>query len=175
MRQTPSVRKRLEDADRKIHEYLERKLMAEHAETDEQERPGISGGRKSTKPATEVPGLRTQTADNEPETRAVQEEDRPGARREPGRQSRDLRKKKRMIPDEVTEQTGETSWSRARRVTPPVSQCRIRQRFLLSQLAARWKAMPIPMLPLQSPVPEAGQKGLKRTTPQWSMKELRWR
>ena len=45
MRKTPGGRKRLEDADRKIHEYLEKDLVAEHGETDEKERPGITGSK----------------------------------------------------------------------------------------------------------------------------------
>ena len=39
MESTPDGRKRLEEADRKIHEYLESKLVEEHGTKDESERP----------------------------------------------------------------------------------------------------------------------------------------
>ena len=45
MRNTPDGRKRLEEADRKIHEYLESKLVEEHGTKDESERPGITGNK----------------------------------------------------------------------------------------------------------------------------------
>ena len=49
MRKTIHGRKRLEHADMKVQEYLEKKLLADHGEADEQERPGISGGRVGSK------------------------------------------------------------------------------------------------------------------------------
>ena len=45
MKKTPEGRKRLEEADRKIHEYLESKLVEEHGVKDEAERPGITGSK----------------------------------------------------------------------------------------------------------------------------------
>ena len=39
MKKTPDDRKRLEETDRKIYEYLESKLVEEHGATDESERP----------------------------------------------------------------------------------------------------------------------------------------
>ena len=78
MRKTPSGRKRLEDADRKIHEYLERKLIAEHAETDERERPGIAGGTTDVGQATEVPGEHAQeSSDRQMEDQTDGRGDRP--------------------------------------------------------------------------------------------------
>ena len=38
MKKTPEGRKRLGDAERKIHEYLQRKLVAEHGHKDEKKR-----------------------------------------------------------------------------------------------------------------------------------------
>ena len=38
MKSTPEGRRRLEEADRKVHEYLESKLMEEHERKDEVEK-----------------------------------------------------------------------------------------------------------------------------------------
>ena len=46
MKKPPEGRRRLEDAERKIHEYLEKKLVTEHGEKDEKERPGITGSKE---------------------------------------------------------------------------------------------------------------------------------
>ena len=43
MKKTPEGRKRLEYADLKVQEYLEKQLVADHGEKDERERPGITG------------------------------------------------------------------------------------------------------------------------------------
>ena len=50
MKKTPEGRRRLEEAERKIHEYLESKLVAEHGVKDEAERPGITGSRMEEGP-----------------------------------------------------------------------------------------------------------------------------
>ena len=55
MRTTPEGRKRLEYSDMKVQEYLEKKLLADHGEADEQERPGISGGKAGSKQTKGVP------------------------------------------------------------------------------------------------------------------------
>ena len=60
MRKTPGGRKRSEDAYRKIHEYFEKKLVAEHGETDERERPGITGSKTEVVQAAEAPDTPTQ-------------------------------------------------------------------------------------------------------------------
>ena len=56
MKKSPEGRRRLEEADRKIHEYLESKLMEEHGVKDEAERPGITGSKTGVgpEPATEA-------------------------------------------------------------------------------------------------------------------------
>lgn len=56
MKRTPEGRKRLEEADRKIHEYLESKLMEEHGAKDETERPGITGSKSEAKPRPSTEG-----------------------------------------------------------------------------------------------------------------------
>ena len=69
VRKTPEGRRKLEEADRKVHEYLERKLMTEHGEKDEKERPGITGSMTegvqtadSTDSSGRAPGNQTEDA-----------------------------------------------------------------------------------------------------------------
>lgn len=50
----------------KVQEYLEKKLLADHGEADEQERPGISGGRAGGKQTGGVPDVHAQTSTDEP-------------------------------------------------------------------------------------------------------------
>ena len=61
MRKTPAGRKRLEYADLKIQEYLEKKLVEDHGDADEQERPGISAGKAGKKKTKEKPEEKTET------------------------------------------------------------------------------------------------------------------
>ena len=74
---TPEGRKRLEEADRKIHEYLESKLVETHGAKDESERPGIIGSRMPSKPSVctkvvhasdpyTLPGVRVDKPESSP-------------------------------------------------------------------------------------------------------------
>ena len=54
MKKTPEGRRRLEKADREIHEYLESKLMEEHGTKDEAERPGITGSKPEARPKPSI-------------------------------------------------------------------------------------------------------------------------
>ena len=65
MKRTPDGRKRLEEADRKIHECLESKLVEAHGAKDESERPGITGS-KSGPTVDEQPSDRLDTGDSNP-------------------------------------------------------------------------------------------------------------
>ena len=69
--------KDLEEADMKIHEYLESKLMEEHGVKDEAERPGITG---STSEAVPKPSTETEpTADAQPSGDPSAGDDTPSA------------------------------------------------------------------------------------------------
>ena len=56
MKKTPEGRKRLEYADLKVQEYLEKQLVADHGEKGEKERPGITG----RKDAGQVEGVQSE-------------------------------------------------------------------------------------------------------------------
>jgi hypothetical protein len=45
IKSTPDGKRRLEEDERKVHEFLERKLVEEHGDKDEAERPGITGAK----------------------------------------------------------------------------------------------------------------------------------
>ena len=55
MKKSPGGRRRLEEAERKVHEDLGSRLVAEHGEKDEMERPGITGSKveRESEPAEE--------------------------------------------------------------------------------------------------------------------------
>ena len=53
-KKTPEGRRRLEEAERKVHEYLESKLVAEHEAKDEAERLGITDSRTEGGPEPTV-------------------------------------------------------------------------------------------------------------------------
>ena len=54
MIKTPESRRRLEEAERKIHEYPESKLVDEHGAKDEAERLGITGAKVEVVPEPTV-------------------------------------------------------------------------------------------------------------------------
>ena len=106
MGKTPGGRKRLEDADRKIHEYLEKKLVAKHGETDERERPGITGSRTQVVPTTEVPDTPTQApADRQTDEQTDGRADGP-VDRQTGRKTDGRRRTDRQATRQTDIQTG---------------------------------------------------------------------
>ena len=79
MWKTPEGRKRLEYADMKVHAYLKKKLLANHGEVDEKERPGITGNdveAAENMTDTGVPAAAEGQTDTRPESHTTEQEDK---------------------------------------------------------------------------------------------------
>ena len=66
IKSTPDGKRRLEEDERKVHEFLERKLLEEHGDKDESERPGITG-RHLKRPNVETKTVQCETVRPESE------------------------------------------------------------------------------------------------------------